>query len=249
MKCPRFAAFLIGISILLTVASATGSTVQSNKKPVKPPQDAKPAKVAVTPSDLLAPQAREILAEINLARTNPALYLTYLEDFKKFYRGKEIKYSDGSTLVTNEGVSALEEAIQFVRSVKPLPPLELRKGLILGAQDHVNDLVKTGQSGHRGSDGSTLEDRLNRYGSWSVSVGEDIVYRSRKAREDVIALIIDDGVKSRGHRKNIFKSDFHVIGLALGSSPKTPLMCVITFAGGFADKGSANPLVPTAQKF
>ncbi|HBB87609.1 MAG TPA: CAP domain-containing protein [Blastocatellia bacterium] len=194
-------------------------------------------------------QEREILAEINLARTNPTLYLRYLEDFKASYRGKEIKYSDGSTLVTNEGVSALEEAINFVRLLKPLPPLELRKGLVLGAKDHVNDLVKTGQSGHRGSDGSILEDRLNRYGSWSVAVGEDIVYRSRKAREDVIALIIDDGVKSRGHRKNIFKSDFHVIGLALSPTSKTPPMCVITFAGGFADKGNSNPLVPTAQKF
>ena len=224
---------------------------QTNKQPIKPPpQDSKPARVAATRTDLLSsPQEREILAEINLARTNPAVYLTYLEDFKKFYRGKEIKYSDGSTLVTNEGVGALEEAIEFVRLLKPLPPLELRQGLILGARDHVNDLVKTGQSGHRGSDGSMLEDRLNRYGSWSVTVGEDIVYRSRKAREDVIALIIDDGVKSRGHRKNIFKPDFHVIGLALGSSSKTPPMCVITFAGGFADKTSNNPLVPTAQKF
>src|SRR4029078_3389135 len=167
------------------------------KSPFKPPsQNSKPASVVVTQLDLLSsPQEREILAEINLARTNPALYLGYLEDFKKFYRGKEIKYSDGSTWVTNEGVSALEEAISFVRALQPLPPLELRKGLILGAQDHVNDLVNTGQSGHRRCDGSVLEDRLNRYGNWSVSVGEDIVYRSRKAREDVIALIIDDGVK------------------------------------------------------
>jgi uncharacterized protein YkwD len=251
MKYPRFFAFLIGLSILFPVASAVSGAGQTNKSPVRPiPQVTKPAKVAVPQLDLLSsPQEREILAEINLARSNPALYLTYLEDFKKSYRGKEIRYPDGSTLVTNEGVGALEDAIVFVRSVKPLPPLELRKGLILGAQDHVNDLVKTGQSGHRGSDGSMLEDRLNRYGSWSVSVGEDIVYRSRKAREDVIALIIDDGVKSRGHRKNIFKSDFYVIGLALGSSSKTPPMCVITFAGGFADKGGANPLVPTAQKF
>src|SRR6476469_9550299 len=236
MKYPRSFAFLIGISILFLVAFATSGAGQTSKQPLKPPpQASKPAKAAVTQLDLLgSPQERD-----NLARTNPAQYLSYLEDFKKSYRGKEIKYSDGSTLVTNEGVSALEEAIDFVRELKPLPPLELRKGLILGAKDHVNDLVKTGESGHRGSDGSMLEDRLNRYGSWSVSVGEDIVYRSRKAREDVIALIIDDGVKSRGHRKNIFKSDFHVIGLALSPASKTPPMCVITFAGGFADKGSS----------
>jgi uncharacterized protein YkwD len=251
MKYPRFFAFLFGISILFPVAFAASGAGQTSKKPVKPPpQDLKPAKAVVVQLDLLgSPQEKEILAEINLARTNPAQYLRYLEDFKPYYHGKEIKYSDGSTLVTNEGVSALEEAISFVRLLKALPPLELRKGLILGARDHVNDLTKTGQSGHRGSDGSLTEDRLNRYGSWSDSVGEDIVYKSRKAREDVIALIIDDGVKSRGHRKNIFKSDFHVIGLALSPPAKSPSMCVITFAGGFADKGASSPATPTAQRY
>lgn len=243
---------IIRVLLLLLATAFVGQAANAQTKLTahSTPQQTKVITPAAAKLDLLStPQEREILAEINLARTNPAQYLRYLEDFKPFYRGKEIKYSDGSTLITNEGISALEEAINFVRALKPLPPLELRKGLILGAKDHVNDLFKTGQSGHRGSDGSILEDRLNRYGSWSVSVGEDIVYRSRKAREDVIALIIDDGVKSRGHRKNIFKSDFHVIGLALSPTSKTPPMCVITFAGGFADKGNNNPLVPTAQKF
>ena len=248
MKYPRFFALLAVISTLLLPASTTNSSAQKQNKTA--PAAVKPAQTTVSGLDLLGSlQEKEIFAEINLARTNPAQYLRYLEEFKPFYHGKEIKYADGSTLVTNEGVSALEEAIHFVRSQKPLPPLELRKGLILGARDHVIDMTKSGQSGHRGSDGSIVEDRLNRYGSWSDSVGEDIVYHSRKAREDVIALIIDDGVKSRGHRKNIFKSDFHLIGLALSPPTKAPPMCVITFAGGYADKGNNNPLGPAAQKF
>ncbi len=251
MRYPRSITLLFAIAILVSVGSAAMGTGPGKKKPVKPPPvDSKPAKVDVAQLDLLgSPQEKEILAEINLARTNPAQYLRYLEDFKPCYHGKEIKYADGSTLVTNEGVSALEEAIAFVRSLKPLPPLELRQGMILSAKDHVNDLAKTGQSGHRGSDGSITEDRISRYGRWSDSVGEDIVYRSRKAREDVIALLIDDGVKSRGHRKNIFKSDFHVIGLALSPPSKSPAMCVIKFAGGFADKGTSSPATPTAQKY
>jgi len=238
--------------VLLFPALFGGQPANSQRKSSAPAPA--PKAVATKPAadpleQLIAPREQEILAEINLARTNPAQYLRYLEDFKPYYHGKEIKFADGSTLVTNEGVSALEEAIGFVRSLKPLPPLELRKGMILSAKDHVNDLAKTGQSGHRGSDGSITEDRISRYGRWSDSVGEDIVYRTRKAREDVIALLIDDGVKSRGHRKNIFKSDFHVIGLALSPPAKTPVMCVITFAGGFADKGTSGPATPTAQRY
>ena len=251
MRYPRLVTLLFAISLLTPIGSAAMSKGPAKKTPIKPPpQRSKPAKVVVTQLDLLgSPQEKEILAEINLARTNPAQYLRYLEEFKPSYHGNQVKFSDGSTLITNEGVDALEEAIGFVRSLKPLPPLQLRQGLILGARDHLNDMIKTGQNGHRGSDGSMTEDRLSRYGRWSVSVGEDIVYRSRKAREDVIALIIDDGVKSRGHRKNIFKSDFQVIGLALSPPSKAPTMCVITFAGGFADKGTSSPSAPTAQRY
>jgi len=252
MMYPRLLSLLVATFILFPVGSVATNAGQRKTKPIKPPPPAptKAAKPVVAQPELLSSAAeKEILAEINLARTNPAQYLSYLEAFKPYYHGKEIKYADGSTLVTNEGVSALEEAIKFVRALTPLPPLELRKGLVLGARDHVNDLVKTGQSGHRGSDGSIVEDRLNRYGSWSDSVGEDIVYQRRKAREDVIALIIDDGVKSRGHRKNIFKSDFHVIGLALSPPAKSPPMCVITFAGGFADKGTIGAPLTAPQKF
>lgn len=247
MKSAIIPVLLLLVATALVGQAASAQTQRIARSAQQQPKPGTP--VAAKPELLGSAQEREILAEINLARTNPTQYLRYLQEFKPFYHGKEVKYADGSTLVTNEGVSALEEAIDFVRSLKPLPPLELRKGLVLGAKDHVNDLAKTGQSGHRGSDGSILEDRLNRYGSWSDSVGEDIVYRSRKAREDVIGLIIDDGVKSRGHRKNIFKSDFHVIGLALSPPAKSPAMCVITFAGGFVDRASKNPLVPTAQKF
>src|SRR6185503_15738645 len=176
MRYPRLLPLLFAISLLVPIGSAAMSKEPAKPKPVKPPpQESKPAKVVVAQLDLLgSSQAKEILAEINLARTNPAQYVRYLEEFKSSYHGNQIKFSDGSTLVTNEGVSALEEAISFVRSLKPLPPLELRQGLILGARDHVNDMVKTGQSGHRGSDGSVPEDRLSRYGKWSDSVGENI---------------------------------------------------------------------------
>lgn len=92
--------------------------------------------------------------------------------------------------------------------------------MVLGAKDHLSDLVKSGRSGHRGSDGSLPGDRISRYGTWSESVGENIIYHSRRAREDVISLIIDDGVANRGHRKNIFRLDFHVIGVSSKPTPQ-----------------------------
>lgn len=194
---------------------------------------------------LISAREQETIDEINLARANPSAYIKFLEQFKQYYRGREIHYPDGFVLVTNEGVAPLDEAIAFMRSLKPLSPLELRAGMVLGAKDHLNDMVKTGKAGHKGSDGSSAGDRLSRYGTWADSLGEDIVYHSRGARDDVISLIIDDGTSTRGHRKNIFQTNFHVIGIALGPPMKPGTICVITFAGGFTDKGTTNPKTTT----
>jgi uncharacterized protein YkwD len=49
-------------------------------------------------------------------------------------------------------------------------------------------------------------------------------------------LIIDDGVASRGHRVNIFKKDYKVVGIAVGPHKKYGEMCAMDFAGGFVDK-------------
>ncbi len=108
--------------------------------------------------------------------------------------------------------------------------------MVLGARDHLNDLLRSGRSGHKGSDGSLPEDRLGRYGTWSESVGANIIYHSGRPREDVISLVIDDGVANRGHRKNIFKPTFHVIGIALSQPPKPGTLGVISFAGGLTPR-------------
>ncbi len=200
---------------------------------------------------LLSKLEDEVLAEINLARANPTDYARYLEDLRRKYKGKELKFSDGDVLITNEGVAAVDEAIKFLRSAKPAGPLVVRKGMVSAARDHAADMVKTGTTGHKGSDGSHVKDRLSRYGTWDVSFGENIVYRSRSPRENVMALIIDDGVSNRGHRKNLFNSDFRVIGIAVGKPGKSEEFCVITFAGRYVDKNvpDAKATVPTATKY
>jgi hypothetical protein len=111
----------------------------------------------------------------------------------------------------------------------------------------VFDMMKSGRDGHVGSDGSKPEDRLTRFGSWQDSVGEDLVYDSHSPRNDVIGLIIDDGMASRGHRKNLFKTNFKVISISLGQPVADKTRCVITFAGYFTDK--LDPTTPTATKY
>ena len=179
-----------------------------------------------------------IVYEINMARTNPKGYASLLGKWKRYYDGKLLKIPGETILITQEGVTAVNEAIGSMRSRNPVPKLNPSKGMSSGARDHVTDQGSSASSQHKGSDGSQPWDRVNRYGTWERSIGENIAYGSDKARNIVMFLIIDDGVSSRGHRKNIFNPDFRVIGVACGHHATYRTVCVITFAGGYKEKSS-----------
>ena len=222
------------------IFSYAGVPAQKPNAPPKP-STASPNKpstaITVNPAlKLLSTYEKQLIDEINYARMNPQEYLKALELFKRNYRGNEIHYPEGGVLVTNEGVAALDDAIAFVRKLRPLPPLDLRSGMVKAAKAHVDDLVSSGNSGHRGSDGSQPGQRLDRFGRWDEEYGENIVYESRTPRYDVIGMIIDDGTANRGHRENLFAEDFRVAGVASGKRPSGATLAVVTFAVGYTDK-------------
>ena len=184
----------------------------------------------------LSPLENTLVHEINMARTAPKDYASLIEQYRKYYDKKILRLPGKIPILTQEGVKAVVEAIRFLSSRQPLPPLIPSKGMSLGAKDHVRDQGSAGSNGHMGSDRSQPSDRANRYGTWEKSIGENISYGRDQARDIVINFIIDDGVPNRGHRKNIFNSDFRVMGVACGPHPAYRTVCVMTFAGGYKEK-------------
>jgi uncharacterized protein YkwD len=187
-------------------------------------------------AEFLSPLENGVVYEINMARTAPKKYASLLEQYRKYYDKKLVRLPGETPILTKEGVGAAVEAIRFLNSVKPLYPLFPSKGMSMGARDHVKDQGSSGATQHKGGDGSHASERVNRYGTWEKTIAENIAYGSDKARNLVMYLIIDDGVSSRGHRKNIFNPDFRVIGVAYGHHPAYRMVCVITFAGGYKEK-------------
>jgi cysteine-rich secretory family protein len=178
----------------------------------------------------------EVVNELNIARSNPELYAKYTSDFLKFYQGRYIKIPGRITIITNEGTGAVKEAIRFLKKQGKIGVLKISKGMSKAAKDQVEYQGPGGRTGHSGAGGTSPFTRMNKYGSWGVTAGENIDYGNNIAREIVMALIIDDGVSSRGHRKNIFNKSFKVVGVACGIHKRYRHMCVMDFAGSYREK-------------
>jgi uncharacterized protein YkwD len=176
------------------------------------------------PADQDQISSTAVLRELNLARENPKLYATFVAESRPLHM--------------IEHGRAVDEAIHFLKKSRPLPPLTLSPGMCHAAADHCAEQV-AGQLGHDGSDRSSPGDRISRYGSWSTTWGENISYSQKTARGVVLALIIDDGVRSRGHRKNIFSPRFNYAGAAFGAHARYRTVCTIDFAAGYAERADA----------
>lgn len=176
---------------------------------------------------------KDVVLEMNMARTNPKKYAElYIEPRTKKFNGKIY----GRNLQTNEGVAVVNECIKFMNSQKSLSTLTPSKGLTRAAKDHANTQSLTDKTGHDGTDGSNQFTRMKRYGSYKTA-GENISYGSKSAREIVVTLLIDDGVKSRGHRKNIMNKDSKTTGVGFANKHKLyGCECVLDYAGDYTEK-------------
>ncbi|MBA4388725.1 MAG: CAP domain-containing protein [Verrucomicrobia bacterium] len=182
-----------------------------------------------------------VLEELNLSRTKPVEYARYVEAHLGTFIDDNTYEHGGQKHRVNEGKKAVQEAIDFLKKVKPVSSLKDADGLAGAAQDHVEDIGPLGIVGHVGSDKSKPEDRMKRYGAWEKTCGENVAFGLKDARAFVIQLIVDDSVPDRGHRKNIFNPDFRLVGVAAGPHKEYGLMCAMDFAGVFKEKKKRKP--------
>ena len=183
--------------------------------------------------------ARQMLAESNLARTEPGRYAGFLRDLRHRFQGKLYTLPGSATMVaTSEGVAALDEAIAFLSRQAPLPPLAWSSGLAEAAAELARDQGHSGETGHSGSRSGDMRGRIERHGSWLGRIAENIGYGPDTARLMVMELIVDDGVPGRGHRKNLFSGEYALAGAACGPHPTYRNICVMDFAAAFQDSGS-----------
>lgn len=180
---------------------------------------------------------KEVIYEINLFRSNPAQYAEkYIAPLANYYNKKILHYPGDKPIQTIEGIKALHECVRVLKNATTIPVLYPDQKLSNAARDHQQDQQKSGRTGHKGSDQSNLKQRIERYGKWQFTIGENIAYGNTSARQVVVFLLIDDGVKNRGHRTTLLNPNYKLVGVACGKHPVYNTMCVLDFAGGMTEK-------------
>ena len=98
-----------------------------------------------------------------------------------------------------------------------------------------------GATGHDSSDGRTSWQRMEMYGRYTRGASENISYGRKTGEDIVMALLIDDGVPGRGHRKSMTNGQFEVCGNHSGPHKLYETMTVQNFAGCFTKNEDLPP--------
>lgn len=180
---------------------------------------------------------KDIVMYLNRVRFDPALYaVDYIAPRSNFFHDKY--YKEPGTpdnflgIKTQEGAATVEEAVDALNKTKSMATLKPNKLLFKAAKHLAEDQSKSGDTGHVGGDKSTPKTRVEHEGQWEITMGENIAYGPDNGRDVVTQLLMDDGVPSRGHRKNILNPKYKVVGVACRSHPKYRVVCVMDLAGG-----------------
>lgn len=179
-------------------------------------------------------KSNDIFKLLNDFRKNPRLLSKHLEGLKKYIDKENILTEPGKIPIQMvEGISVINEAINYLNNIKYVNPFELDPYLCQSAQEHVDDIGPKGLLCYQSSDNTEPEDRISKYGNYVEALGENIDFGPNDAIGVIVSLTLDDGEEERPHRDNLFKSDYKKIGIACGPHKTEYQMCVMDFAYDF----------------
>lgn len=183
--------------------------------------DMKKANTAVNTS--LSQEEKNVFLYTNLSRLNGKLFGdTYLKAY--------LEKND----CDDENIESLYEDLS---KIKDLPMLYPAAGLCNAAKAHVDDQGPTGAIGHNSSDGTSFGNRVHSYFNCN-GIAENASYGTYTGKDIVMVLLLDEGVPSLGHRKNILNGSYHSLGTSIGNHSAYGTMCVMDFA--YCEAGAGN---------
>ncbi len=186
-------------------------------------------------AEFLTDEEKNMILATNMVRTNPPKFAElYVKEVAGFFQGRNLVYPTEMPVITKEGKSAAVQLYKELQKTKPVGILFPSHGMSAASRKHAYDQAKSGKVGH-GRRNETNK-RLSEFGTWQVCMGENIAYGFESGHRALIALLIDDGVRSRGHRKNILKKEYNRIGVGSAAHKKYRWSFVVTYACDYVEK-------------
>ena len=173
---------------------------------------------------------REVIAESNRIRTNPKAYIPILEEYLKNFDGNLLTLpGKNEILETEEGPRAYKEAIEFLKNQKPINIIEYDEEASKVAQDYSKFLSNSKED--QVEDESQIEQRVEKYLEYDYSISENIDFGGSTGIEVIVNLLVDDGVKNRTHRDNLFSDKYEYYGVGVFEHPEYDYCTVIDYFG------------------
>lgn len=165
-------------------------------------------------------QEKEVLELLNAVRTNP----------KKFSDTYALPYIKENGLEKNRYAKSL---LQDLKQTKGMGALQQAPALTDAARYHAKDMGTTGKTGHESTDGTPFHIRVRTKSKAQGMIAENCAYGQTSALDFVMQLLIDDGIESLGHRKNILEPTYKFVGIAIEPHQTYRTNCVMDFAERF----------------
>lgn len=164
----------------------------------------------------LSKTEKEVILYMNIARLDGDWFIKHI-------------YNKKISFVSSFSSSYRKSLLKDLKKTKDHPMLYPAKGLTKAARYHAKDMGKKGKTGHRSSDGTETFVRIKKYAQGGY-MAENIQYGYQSALDIVLDLLIDDGISSLGHRKNILNSNFSYVGVAIEPHKRYRINCVQDFS-------------------
>ena len=158
----------------------------------------------------------EILSEINRVRTDPQGYARWLEEQQQYYDGIWLNLPGEKAVRTNKGRKALSEAIAFLKTQQPLPPLSISEPTAATATSKLEDFATANNIQY-------------------------ISYGRVTAKGIVMGLVVDDLFPDRRRRNSLLNPDVENTGVVCKPDPRYARVCAIAYSDTTSDIAEAEP--------
>jgi len=143
-----------------------------------------------------------------------------------------------------EPALSMKDAIAWLATQPAVSALSWNRAIMHACMDHARDQASTKQFSHTGSDGSSMSTRIARYGD-AQTTGENLAMGYTTAEDFILALIIDSGIPTRGHRINTYLKAYNYGAVGYRTDHPNGPFLVLNFAGSIVNKETGT--CPTTQ--